>query len=53
MVVGLCVRETQDTEQVGQKTRNRAMAAQFRAAVVLQEVERGAVGSQPPPPMLN
>jgi hypothetical protein len=33
-----------------QKSRNRAAVAWFRAAMRLQEVERGAVVSQPPLP---
>ena len=50
VVVGSCVHETQGTERVGQKTRNRAAVARFRAAVGLQEVEGGAVGLQLPLP---
>ena len=50
VVAGSCVHETQGAEQVGQKTRNRATVARFRAAVGLQAVEGGAVGLQPPLP---
>jgi len=50
VVVGSCVRETRGAERVGQKTRNRAAVARFRAAVGLQEVEGGAVGLQLPLP---
>ena len=35
---------------LGQTNRNRATVARFRAAMGLPEVERGAVGLQPPLP---
>jgi hypothetical protein len=34
---------------LGQKNQNRATVAQFRTALGLQEVERGAVGLRSPP----
>jgi hypothetical protein len=44
----VCLCNVRHRVGMGQKTQNQAAMARFRAAVGLQEVERGAVGSQPP-----
>jgi len=48
-VVGSCVHKTRSGEGFGSKqTETELQVARFWAAMGLQEVERGAVGLQPP-----
>jgi hypothetical protein len=45
--------EAGERKGFGPKTRNRAAVARFWAEMGPQEVEMGAVGLQPPPPVLT